>query len=156
LKKNINSNKGQGALEYLLIIGGVLVIAVVVISLIMSTGRSNTDKVNESEQQHSQLIDSTIIPPMILKVNCLDQGGNDTNIIVTYNRSTTNGVAEYCLVLNESITTNCKPPATTGNVVFFDNISGLATGVKHKVSLVAKRGDYMSQPALPTPTCEVE
>lgn len=156
MKKNINSKKGQGAIEYLIILGGVLVIAVVVITLIMSTGRSNTDKVNESEQQHSQLIDSTIISPMILKVNCLDQGNSDTNIVITYNKSTTKGVAEYCLVLNESITTNCKPPATTGNVVFFDSISGLAAGVKHKVSLVARRGDYMSQPALPTPTCEVK
>lgn len=156
MKKNINSKKGQGALEYLLIIGGVLVIAVVVITLIMSTGRSNTDKVNQSEQQHTQLIDSTIIPPMILKVNCLSVSAADTNIVVTYNKSTTAGISQYCLVLNDSITTNCKSPATTGNVVFFNDISGLAAGVKHKVSLVARRGDYMSQPALPTPTCEVK
>lgn len=152
MKKNINSKKGQGALEYLLILGGVLVIAVVVITLIMSTGRSNTDKVNESEQQHSQLIDSTIIPPMILNVNCID---DDDAIVITYNKSTTNGISEYCLVLDESIRTeNCKPPGSDNDLSF--TISGLTLGDRHKVSLVAKRGEYMSQPALPAPTCEVK
>lgn len=153
MKKNINSKKGQGALEYLLILGGVLVIAVVVITLIMSTGRSNTDKVNESEQQHSLLIDSTIIPPMILNVNCIDDGDYDT-IVITYNKSTTNGISEYCLVLDESIRTDCKPPESDNDLSF--TISDLTLGERHKVSLVAKRGEYMSQPALPTPTCEVK
>lgn len=154
MKKNINFKKGQGALEYLLIIGGVLVIAVVVISLIMSTGRSNTDKVNESEQQHSQLIDSTIMPPMILNVEC-NNSGSDTEISIFYNKSTTSGVAEYCLVLNDSITEFCDAPGATNELIFAIT-SPLAEGSKHKVSLVARRGEYLSQPALPTPTCEVK
>ena len=154
MKKNINFKKGQGALEYLLIIGGVLVIAVVVITLIMSTGRSNTDKVNESEQQHSQLIDSTIIPPMILNVECKN-AGTGTLISIFYNKSTTSGVAKYCLVLNDSITEFCSAPGATNKLNFTINPQ-LAEGSKHKVSLVARRGEYLSQPALPTPTCEVK
>ena len=151
------SKKGQSALEYLLIIGGVLVIAVVVITLIMTTGRSNTEKLNESEQQHSQLIDSTIIPPMILNVNCFE---STNKIIITYNKSSTTGIENYCLVFNDTIKNSlCLPPVDgVSELTFTDAVKNhydLVSGERYKISLVAKRGEYTSQPALPSPTCVV-
>lgn len=43
-------SRGQGALEYLLIITGALVVAAVVISLLYSTAEPTSNKVNEATE----------------------------------------------------------------------------------------------------------
>ena len=44
----LKDNKAQGALEYLLIIGGAILIAAVVIGIIISTGSDATESTDES------------------------------------------------------------------------------------------------------------
>lgn len=69
LKKN---NKGQGALEYLLIIGSALVIAIVVIMLVLSTGESQRNVVVSQSDTFTKFFDDTIIPPIVIKTECTE------------------------------------------------------------------------------------
>ncbi|MDD4983306.1 MAG: class III signal peptide-containing protein [Candidatus ainarchaeum sp.] len=51
--KFLKDKKGQGALEYILIIGAAVLIAAIVIAILVSAGRSGKDDANSalSEQQ---------------------------------------------------------------------------------------------------------
>ena len=62
------NKKGQGALEYLLLIGGAVLIAVIVIALLVGMGsssRSNTEAT--ADKLTSQ---DTVIPPYITNIAC--------------------------------------------------------------------------------------
>jgi uncharacterized protein (UPF0333 family) len=52
----LNNKKGQGALEYILIIGGAILIAAIVIAILASTGGQTAEDVNQatSSQQQAQ------------------------------------------------------------------------------------------------------
>ena len=77
---SLRKAKGQGALEYLLLIGGAILIAVIVIALLV--GMSNKSKENV-ETQTDQVTDalSAPVPVTINSINAVDCDTNtDTNI----------------------------------------------------------------------------
>jgi len=145
---NAFSKKGQGALEYLIIIGAAILVAVIVVTLIISVSRSNTDQTTTSNEQYTNLIDNTIVPPILISVDC-----NSTNDIITMtiNPSITQGVTDYCLVVNNipNITTGCKPKASS---LSFDYT--LTADTTYGVSLIAKKGNAYSQPTMPSSSCK--
>lgn len=77
--KKLNS-KGQGALEYLLIIGGVVLVAVVVVALLIGMSSENTEN---SKQQSKEFIASTdlALPSTLLSVICKEKAGNDEYVV---------------------------------------------------------------------------
>jgi len=146
MSKNKNS-KGQGALEYLLIIGGAIVVAVIAVSVVISLGQRNTQAASDSSEQFETMIDNTIIPPIILSVDCKTSG--TSNITVQLNPSPTLGVTEYCLYYNGIYTNTCNSP--TGNTVkFSQSISGTS---RQQIAVSAKKGNAQSGPSAPPSSC---
>ncbi len=146
MSKNKNS-KGQGALEYLLIIGGAIVVAVIAVSVVISLGQRNTQAASDSSEQFETMIDNTIIPPVILSVDCNRTG--TSNITVQLNPSPTPGVTEYCLYYNGIYTNTCNSP--TGNTVKFSQ--SISDTSRQQIAVSAKKGTAQSGPSAPASSC---
>ncbi len=136
-------NKGQGALEYLLIIGGALLVAVVVIVIITSTGRTSEEVVRGSTDSYSSVIDSTIIPPIITSFVCSEDLSEVTFYITP---SPTAGVGGYKLIYNNNPIGDSKQ--ITDNQLDFNHsdYSGVTFDSGDTFALVAVRNDMYSQP----------
>jgi len=63
-------NKGQGALEYLLLIGGAVLIAVIVIALLVGMGSSSRKTAQDQADQAGNTINSTAIAAVLNSVSC--------------------------------------------------------------------------------------
>lgn len=74
------NSKGQGALEYLLIIGGVVLVTVVVVALLIGMSSENTEN---SKQQSKEFIASTdlALPSTVLSVICKEKAGADEYVV---------------------------------------------------------------------------
>lgn len=72
------NKKGQGALEYLLLIGGAVLIAVIVIALLVGMGSENATTARDRNKEALEAID-TPIPSTISNVTC-----NGTSAIVSW------------------------------------------------------------------------
>jgi len=140
--------KGQGALEYLILIGAAILVAVIVVSVLLGTSNSSKQTSEDTTGSYQELVTNTIIPPTIISVSCTD--ANATYII---NESVTNGVTKYCVVIDGDVNiSNCEAP--TNNKVI---ITGLSLPQnKYDMSLVAQKGNAYSAPTLPAPECTVE
>ena len=140
-----NTNKGQGALEYLIIIGAAILVAVIVVSLIISLSRSNADSATQQNEQFDNLIDNTMMPPLVITVDC---NKTSSTIVVPINPSSSPNIESYCLVLNGAPKlTSC----VTGNPLTFTGIS--MTYDTQSVSIIAKRGNSYSMASMPAMTC---
>ena len=73
------NKKGQGALEYLLLIGGAVLIAVIVIALLVGMGSENATTARDRNKEALEAID-TPIPSTISNVTC----NTDGNAIVSW------------------------------------------------------------------------
>ncbi|HNW05504.1 MAG TPA: class III signal peptide-containing protein [archaeon] len=144
--------KGQGALEYLILIGAAILVAVIVVSVVLGTSTSGRQSSEETTRSYQELVTNTIIPPTIISVTCID----DKNATYVINPSVTKGVTEYCVVVNGDVNIdNCVEP-TSNNKVLITNISpALTSKTKYNMSLVAKKGNAYSAPTLPAPDCIV-
>ena len=71
----IKTKKGQGALEYLLLIGGAVLIAVIVIAIIVTMSNSSQKSVTESGQSATNLLDQPNTP----LINNVIAKGEDCN-----------------------------------------------------------------------------
>ncbi len=81
--KNVSKQKGQGGLEYLLLIGGAVLIAVIVIALLVGMGSENSAA---AKNRNAQLMESTDtpIPSTISKITCLENGDAIVNWTPVY------------------------------------------------------------------------
>lgn len=81
----MNLNKtGQGALEYLLLIGGAVLIAVIVIALLISTGSPNNKSTQDNASAAQSSMGSVAIAPIIYSTGC-DIAGGVNDIDIEYN-----------------------------------------------------------------------
>lgn len=141
--------KGQGALEYLIIIGAAILVAVIVVSLIISVSRSNSDTATRQNEQFNDMIDNTIIPPMVLNVDC-NRAGNKVEVVI--NPSNSPGVTDYCLVFNNVPNLSSCNLANVNPLVF--NSVTIPNMEKQNISIIAKKGTVAySQPSMPPVTC---
>jgi uncharacterized protein (UPF0333 family) len=148
----IKNKKAQGALEYLLIIGGALLIAVIVIVLMSGMSRSKVDTVGESEESYQQMVDQTIINPIISEVNC-----TISDVTIYMSPSPSKGVKGYCLVIDGSSNgyADCNS-YVAGSVQFTGFRTALISGDTHNISLVAQKNDSYSSSSKPSMRCTVE
>ena len=137
--------KGQGALEYLIIIGAAILVAVIVVSLIISLSRSNADSATQQNEQFDNLIDNTMMPPLVITVDC---NLTTKTIVVPINPSRSPNIDGYCLVLNGTpmltLCSNTNPLEFTISEMTADTQS---------VSIIAKRGNSYSMASMPAMTC---
>ena len=144
------NSKGQGALEYLLIIGGAIVVAVIAVSIIVSLSQRNSQNATEKNQEFETFIDNTIIPPVVLTVDC-NKAKTSDQIEVTINKSPTPGVTRYCLVYNNGTPTGCRALAADNILTY---TQAIADYNKQSISISAdKNGIAYSQPSMPSIDC---
>ena len=87
------NKKGQGALEYLLLIGGAVLIAVIVIALLVGMGSQNSEN-SKTRNEEAMAATNIPTPSVVNSVDCIAGGrfainwtavhkaGNDYNIVI--------------------------------------------------------------------------
>lgn len=80
----IYNKNGQGALEYLLLLGGAVLIAVIVIALLISTGAPNNKNAQEKARAAQSSIGSVAVAPIIYSTGC-DIPSGVNNMDIEYN-----------------------------------------------------------------------
>ncbi len=119
------NKKGQGALEYLLLIGGAVLIAVIVIALLVGMGSSSKKDASQGGDRINQAISGTAIASVLQSANC---DGNVLKISYTHNGGDVN------LVIDDTISTTITVDSTTSSY------SGVSAGAceinkQHKIAL---------------------
>jgi len=140
LTKNKNA---QGALEYLLIIGGALLIAVIAIVIITGLGKSNIETVDDSQSSYQELVDNQIIPPIISDVECLV----NKNINVYTAGSPTTGVSNYMFSIDGNAFKHFTHNEPSRMVGAFDFVP--TAGDRYSIRLIAIKNNLRSTPTLP-------
>lgn len=74
------NKKGQGALEYLLLIGGAVLIAVIVIALLVGMGSSSNKDAAQGGERINQTISGTAVASVLRSANCTP----DKNLSISY------------------------------------------------------------------------
>lgn len=145
----MNSKKGQGALEYLLIIGGAIVVAVIAVSIIISLSNRNSSNVSEQNQQFETFIDNTIIPPMVLNADCNKTAGT---VRVIINKSPTPDADSYCLYYEGNPSTAACQSFGTGDLTFLQTIADTS---RKQIAISAKKlsNGAQSSPSTPAFSC---
>jgi len=140
-EKIINRNKkAQGALEYLLIIGGAILIAIIAITIIVSLGKSNNQVVGENAQGYQDLVDNQIITPLIQDIEC------STNEIRIYTAgSVTKGVSGYKYSIDGNAFLDITSFSPVDRLVTINRASNpLVLGQVYELRLVAIKNNQRS------------
>lgn len=101
----LKDQKGQGALEYLLIIGGVLLVAIIIITIVLSTSRSSERQASEAGRQVQQIEDTQVMQGIISNVDC---NATSDFIRVQYQESVTPGIKKYRFYIYPSPTSSAS------------------------------------------------
>lgn len=114
------NNKGQTAIEYLLIIVGVLLLAIIVIYIIITTGSSSQKNADDSEERLGNIEEGAIFPPRIQSVTCdyNDTDPNTINLVLRIFESPTPNIDTYCLFLSGRDANLCS--IYSGSTLNFD------------------------------------
>jgi hypothetical protein len=145
----IKNRKGQGALEYLLIISGALIVAVTVVVILLSMSSSNRESVAEQDEALSRLIDDSLIPPIVNIVSC-----TDTRIYFALNSSESN----FVFIANEGGITDLN--VSHADIALSDGIYEIrhptlpaAIDDRHSLSVAVKKNNKYSAFSKPVSTC---
>jgi uncharacterized protein (UPF0333 family) len=137
----IRNKKAQGALEYLLIIGGALLIAVIALTIIMGLGKSNTQTVGENQQGYQELVDNQIVSPVINDIEC-----STTQILIYSAGSPSVGVSGYKISVDAAAYVDVTSADIPNRLITY-NKNG-AIGTKYTIKLVAMKNNLRSVPTL--------
>ncbi len=139
------NKKAQSSIEYLLIIGGALLVAVIAITIIVSLGKSNNETVGDNQQDYQELVDNQIMIPLITDVEC-----STTQIIVYTSGSVTEGVVGYKYSLDGAafIDTPALNKATGSITIPLVLGTPIAIGEIHEIRLVAIKNNARSVPTI--------
>lgn len=145
-KKN---TKGQGALEYLLIISGALIVAVTVVVILLSMSSSNRESVAEQDEALTRLIDDSLIPPIVNIVSC-----TDTSIDFALNSAETN----FVFIANGGNVTDLDTSSmfislNNGIYRIIDPILPDPVEGRHSLSVAVKKNNKYSAFSKPVLTC---
>ena len=108
------NKKGQGALEYLLLIGGAVLIAVIVIALLVGMGSQNSEN-SKTRNEEAMAATNIPIPSVVNNVTC----SNDGNYVVNWTAVNKQGNT-YKLVINYATEDTKAFDATTNPIVSND------------------------------------
>jgi len=138
----IKNKNAQGAIEYLLIIGGALLIAVIALAIIVGVGSGNRKNVEDSQQGYQELVDNQVVSPIINDVEC------STSIITIYTAgSPTKGVSNYKISLDGNAYELVTTIDLDNRVITYNKVS--VPGTKYTVRLVSIKNNLRSTPTLP-------
>lgn len=144
MNNKTKNKKGQGALDYLLIIGGAVLVSIIVIGILLSSSSKNAEKVEEQTLGVTDLI----LPSVITNVACMSTGDALISWLPTANREdyafqlTVNGiVCEGCDFDTLKHTDN--PITVKDGCVNLPAILMITTKYKHMTSV---SNDYILSP----------
>lgn len=152
------TKKGQGAMEYLLLIGATILVAITVIILIINMNQSNRDNVVEQDEALGSIFDNTLIPPVVTNVDCIYGGPVSVSIIKSGNYS------------GYKIKVGNADPYPTVDDLLQPNANGVLVlpsenrprsldlgmnleGSRYNVSVIAVKNQLYSKPSAPAATC---
>lgn len=128
------NKKGQGALEYLLLIGGAVLIAVIVIALLVGMGSSGRQTTQQNANTTNQIVSGSAIAPILNSASC-DAGPTPQTMTINFTSSggtiylMTNDTNETAItpamlgsngtvtLASSNLTRPCKTPAGTQTTV---------------------------------------
>ncbi len=143
---NLKKIKGQGAMEYLLLIGAAIIIAISVVVLITSMGSSNRKVALDQDKTLTNLLDNALVPPIVVSVDC--DVGND---LVTIHLIESEHNAYYRIAVDSGTPNLTELPAVGGIITQSASALGVTTvGQTYAVSVAfVKNSNYskLSQPA---------
>jgi uncharacterized protein (UPF0333 family) len=143
------NKKGQGALEYLLIISGALVVAVIAIVLIINLSGSNKDSATDAQERFDYLIDNTIVPPIITDSDC---NSSNQTILLYISPSPTSDVKGYAIKVDNNVDLGNVIPYNSGTLSVISPIT-LVDGNTYRLSAIALKNNTQSTPSTPAWTC---
>jgi uncharacterized protein (UPF0333 family) len=107
------NKKGQGALEYLLLIGGAVLIAVIVIALLVGMGSENATTARERNTEALEAID-TPIPSTISNVTCTGDNSAIISWTPVFKDGYTYSVSENGLTISDALFDSTVNPFVGG------------------------------------------
>lgn len=140
----INNKKGQGALEYLLIIGAALIVAITVIVLIISMSSSQRDLATQESDTLNKIFDETLYPPILNRVNC----GEDAIFF------TINSVYEQFYYFNNENNLVELPSPGEGNIYTLNYTNLPTDGDYSSLQVAAASGSSYSRLSTPALKCK--
>lgn len=146
----ISSKKGQGALEYLLLIGGAVIIAAIVVALLVGMGQSSKQGVHDNANTTTQIIQNAPLAPVLDSVICIDSDNVNLNYNLFINNqpigSTAQMVVDGEIVLDGLGNTIEPQPAPTPT-----RIKDICLGAPHSIQIrmITSSGNFIdSNPLL--------
>jgi uncharacterized protein (UPF0333 family) len=144
---NKHRKKGQGALEYLLIIGAAIIVSTTVILLIVTMGGSKRDAAQDQDQAITNLIDNALVPPVVIGVDCNVTGDTTIQLI----ESEKNG--RYRIKVGNTID-NDVFFSNNGFISKSSNALGITSpGEVYSISVVSVKNNVISRPSMPAVAC---
>jgi hypothetical protein len=154
--KIIKNKKGQGALEYLLLIGGAVLIAVIVIALLVGMGGQSRDTAADAANKAQEASDvpqpAQIVSVTATRANCDNTPGGDVNLSFSWRPLGQGGSYEAVLTnsANEVISIDTNNSAVEGladdlnpntlNVVLeVDSPENIICGDSHYLTIVTEK-----------------
>jgi hypothetical protein len=142
---NLKNVKGQGAMEYLLLIGAAIIIAISVVVLITNMGSSNRKVALDQDKTLTNLLDNALVPPIVVSVDCEVDG------LVTIHLIESEHNAYYRIAVDSGIPNSTELLATGGIITQSTTTLGIDTvGQTYVVAVsLVKNSNYskLSQPA---------
>jgi len=138
-----------------MLIGGALLIAVVVILLINSTSKNSTNQAKTNSNKLTNLIDNTLIPPIITDVDC----NIDSNVLtITISPPGEIGMNRFLIKVDNQTpqpTDGSNYTSNSNNIIIANtNTFGINTlNQSYDVSLIALKNNSRSRPSEPPMSC---
>jgi hypothetical protein len=145
--------KGQGAMEYLLLIGATIIIAISVIILITNMNASNREAALEQDKAITTILDNTLVPPIVTSVDCEASGDVTINLV----SSAPNTGYRIKIDNNDPYPTGTDVLyVQEGTSVLKVSASQLGTtspGTEYEVSVITVKNNVHSRPSTPASSC---
>ncbi|MFH0905999.1 MAG: hypothetical protein V1824_01520 [archaeon] len=155
-RKQEQKAKAQGAMEYLLIIGGALLIAVLVVVIVLNLQKGRETNVDAVESQYTTFIDNAIIPPIVTDIDCNVSGKTK----VWINASPSPGVTNYTIVVDNNYsyinTISSTINSSNGYLQFTSSQIGIndENKTKYEIAIIAIKDNKFSPASEPVMNCE--
>lgn len=146
----ISSKKGQGALEYLLLISGAVIIAAIVVALLIGMGQSSKQGVHDNATTTAQIIQNAPFAPVLDSVTCKD----DDHVILNYNLFESNqpiGSTAQVVIDGEVALDGSAIPVVPYQTPTSTEIIGICASTSHNIQIriITNNGNYIdSNPIL--------
>jgi len=148
---DLKQQKAQGAMEYLLLIGATIIIAISVILLITSMSNSNRKNAISQDDALTNLMDNALVPPIVVSVDCVVGGFVTIHLIESEQHG-------YYRISVDGAVPSTTELQTVGGIITQSAASlGIDTiGQTYNVAVSSTKNGNYSKPSQPVFPCVAE